>query len=140
MQQFQVPQFITVEDKVIGFLTVRQFTILLVGGVMLFLLYSIFNFFIFFILALPIGGLCVALAFVKINERPFATIFLSAVKFYTIKPKLYIWKQTPSAKKTPGENEMSEKKEEGVMNIPKLSESKLADLAWSLDIKEKLKR
>lgn len=136
MQQFQVPQFITVEDKVIGFLTVRQFIFLMVGVVVIFLLYSIFNIFIFILLALPIGALAVAFAFVKIDERPFASIFLNAVKFYTVKPKLYIWKRVPPAQK----KELPENKEEKFQGIPKLSQSKLADLAWSLDIKEKLQR
>ncbi len=138
MQQFQVPQFITVEDKVIGFLTVKQFIFLMVGVVILFLLYSVFNIFIFILLALPIGALAIAFAFVKIDERLFANIFLSAVKFYTIKPKLYIWKKTPpTTKKGVTENK---KEEEKSLSIPKLSQSKLADLAWSLDIKEKLSR
>ncbi|KKS92044.1 MAG: hypothetical protein UV69_C0039G0006, partial [Parcubacteria group bacterium GW2011_GWE2_43_12] len=32
MQQFVVPQFIDVEDKIIGPITVRQFIIIMVGG------------------------------------------------------------------------------------------------------------
>ncbi|MBU6415070.1 PrgI family protein [Patescibacteria group bacterium] len=138
VQQFQVPQFITVEDKVIGFLTIRQFIFLMVGAVILLLLYSVFTLYVFIPLALPIGGLAVAFAFVKIDERPFAELFLSAVKFYTVKPKLYIWKKAPPAQKKAMVGQ--KKEEEKFSGVPKLSQSKLADLAWSLDIKEKLSR
>lgn len=110
----------------------------MVGVVILLLLYSVFTIYVFIPLALPVGGLAVAFAFVKIDERPFADLFLSAVKFYTVKPKLYIWKKSPpSQKKSATEPKKEEEKFHG---IPKLSQSKLADLSWSLDIKEKLSR
>ena len=49
MQQFVVPQFIDVEDKVIGPVTVRQFLILLVGGGVLFIAYRLSDFTLFLI-------------------------------------------------------------------------------------------
>jgi len=39
MQQFTVPQFIDVEDKILGPITIRQFLILLVGCIVIFISY-----------------------------------------------------------------------------------------------------
>ena len=53
--QFQVPQGIDMEDKIVGPLTLIQFLYLLVGGVIDYLLFlNLKGNFIFWILALPI--------------------------------------------------------------------------------------
>ena len=39
MQQFVVPQFIEVEDKILGPITVRQFLIMLIAGILIFIVY-----------------------------------------------------------------------------------------------------
>ena len=49
MEQFTVPQFIDVEDKVIGPITVRQFIILLFGGGFIFIAYRLSDFVLFLI-------------------------------------------------------------------------------------------
>ena len=50
MQQFVIPQFIDVEDKIIGPITVRQFIIMLAGGGLVFISYKLsdFTLFLFF--------------------------------------------------------------------------------------------
>lgn len=136
MHQFQVPQFITIEDKVIGPFTIKQFLYVLAGVVIIGLTFYFFKMFVVIPVAVLVGSFAGALAFLKINEQPFPTIMKNAL-FYAIRPRLYIWRHeevkktaaAPKAKK-PGET---------VQTIPKLSESKLTDLAWSLDIKEKLR-
>jgi len=92
--QFNVPQFIEVEDKIIGPLNWKQFLYLLVGAVVLFLLWTLIggNFIVFLFFAIPIGGFFLALAFLKINGRPFLQIFLAFVNYF-LKPKLYIWRK-----------------------------------------------
>ncbi len=47
MAQYVVPQFITVEDKILGPITVRQFLILLVDTGLMFIFYKIFDFSLF---------------------------------------------------------------------------------------------
>ena len=135
MQQFQVPQFITVEDKIIGPFTIKQFLYLGSAALLIVGLYQLFLGFIFYSLAILIGSLGAALAFLKINEQPLPVI-LKNFFFYLIRPKLYTWKKEPSRRTSPVQKE--EKIQEIlVRGIPKLSESKLTDLAWSLDIKSK---
>lgn len=138
MRQYQVPQFITVEDRVIGPLTVKQ-SLYIGAGVMLIIgARWLFQPFIFWPLTALIGGFAGALAFLKINEQPFPRVFKNGV-FYLLRPRLFVWKKEPPQK--PGAKPAAEKKEREtlVKKIPKMSQSKLSDLAWSLDIKEKLR-
>src|SRR3989344_4332550 len=133
MQQYQVPQFIMIEDKIIGPLTLKQFFYLLGGGGALIIAYAFLNFIFFVIVGIPIGALTAAMAFLKIQERPFPQLIVSVINFYT-KPRLYVWKNLPPAKKK------RESAQVPVTAIPRMSESKLSELAWSLDIHEKVKR
>ena len=60
MQQFTVPQFIDVEDKIIGPITVRQFIIMLSGFIIVAVFYKIFDFSAFIVfgfLILIIAGI-----------------------------------------------------------------------------------
>lgn len=134
MHQFQVPQFITVEDKVIGPFTIKQFLYLGGGGLLIVGIYMFFELFIVILVGIPIAAFAAALAFLKINEQPFPTIVKNAV-FYFLKPRLYLWRQ--EQKKVKKTALPTRQEEPRVKNIPTVSESKLADLAWSLDIKEK---
>ena len=133
MKQFQVPQFINVEDKVIGPLTVKQSLFVLGGVGAIILAYKVFVSIIFFPMAAIIGSFAAALAFLKINDAPFPTVVKNAF-FYFIRPHVYIWKkedQKKQIKKAPSKTDVT------VNETPKLSASKLSDLAWSLNIKEK---
>lgn len=129
--QYQVPQFIEIEDKVIGPLTFKQFVYVLGGGGISFALYV----WLPFLLALPLIGLALGtaatFAFYKVNNKPFVYILESALK-YVIGSKLYIWKkETKKPKAKEEENIASE-----TLYVPTLSESKLNDIAWSLDVHE----
>ena len=80
MKQFVVPQFIDVEDKIIGPVTTRQFLILLVGGLMLFIAYKLADTGLFVILLIIIGGFSLVLAFVKINGQAFHYFLLNIIQ------------------------------------------------------------
>jgi len=71
MQQFTVPQFIDVEDKIIGPITTRQFIILLAAFLLLALFYKILSFSIFIVIAIIIVIVFGTFAFAKVNSRPF---------------------------------------------------------------------
>jgi hypothetical protein len=88
--QFQVPQFIDTEDKVIGPLSLRQFAFLGIGGVLSAILYLIAQPWLWALASLFIFAIAIALAFVKIEGRPFLTIAISAFQFYW-KPQTYVW-------------------------------------------------
>ena len=95
MNQFVVPQFIDVEDKIFGPITTRQFLIILAGGLIVFLGYR-FGDLGFFIADLAIvGGLTLVFAFVKVNGQTFHYFLLNI--FQTIrKPSLRLWNKTYS--------------------------------------------
>jgi len=132
--QYQVPQFIEIEDKIIGPLTIKQFVYLAGGAGMAFLAYKTFPFIIALLLIGVAIALSLALAFYKINNKPFIDFLESAFLYYT-KQNLYIWKKEPkkievqAAEETPDLTGMF---------VPRLSDSKLKELSWSLDINESL--
>ncbi|MFZ2522010.1 MAG: PrgI family protein [Minisyncoccia bacterium] len=131
--KYQVPQFIEIEDKIIGPFTIKQFVYIAGGAFMSFILYRYLP---FYIAIFPIGavaGLSVALAFYKINNKPFIDFLESAFLYYT-KQNLYIWKRED---KKIVESETPETSARQVF-VPKLSESKLKELSWTLDINENL--
>ncbi|OHA13670.1 MAG: hypothetical protein A2909_02045 [Candidatus Tagabacteria bacterium RIFCSPLOWO2_01_FULL_39_11] len=134
MAQFHVPQFIEVESKIFGPLTLKQFIYLAGGAAIIFLLHISLPLFLTVILAVPFGGFAVALAFLKINGRPFPKVLESAFYYY-VRTRIYLWKKQKP--KVPLKKEETPKGEPVYM--PKLTESKLKDLAWSLDVKEKIK-
>ncbi len=90
--QFNVPQFIEVEDKIIGPLTLKQFFYLGGGAGLLFILWFFLKLTAFIIVAIPVAALCGALAFYRVNGRPFVSLLGSLVK-YLRKPRLYLWRK-----------------------------------------------
>lgn len=134
--QFQVPQFIEVEDKIFGPLTFKQFIYVAGGAGAAYLLWRILPFFLAVPLIVGIGGLAASLAFFKYNGRPLI-IALEHGFYYFLRTKLYLWNNAQKPKKT---RVLATRQEipTGQVYIPKLSESKLHELAWSLDIKERI--
>lgn len=90
--KFEVPQFIEVEDKIVGPLTWRQFVYLAGGAGVLIICYFTMPFILFAIIGLPIGALAGFLAFHKVNNRPFSVFLESAVNYFR-KSKLYLWRK-----------------------------------------------
>lgn len=131
--RYQVPQFIEVEDKVIGPFTVKQFVYLVGGAGMSFIIYSFLPIYLAIILIAGVIPLSLALAFYKINNKPFIDFLESAFMFYT-KGNLYIWKK--QEKKI--ETKVVETAEASQVYVPRLSDSKLKELSWTLDINENL--
>jgi len=129
--QYQVPQFIEVEDKIFGPLTFKQFAYVAGGAGMCFLAYRFLPIYIAIFFIAPVGGFALALAFYKVNNRPFIEMVESAVR-YTLGSKLYIWKKVDK----PKEERESASEIASKLIVPKLSNSKLRDLTWSLDINE----
>lgn len=129
--RFQVPQFIEIEDKIFGPLTIKQFVYLAGGvGVTVLLLTFLPKFFAL-LFAAPFLALSVALAFYKPNNRPFVNQ-LEAMSQYFLGEKLYIWKKTPK-KVNP---EAIQKASTPQLNVPTLSSGKLKDLTWNLDVRK----
>ena len=130
--QFIVPQFLDVEDKIIGPLTFKQFIYLAGGGGLAFSVYRLLPLIISIPLALAIVAIALALTFYKINGKPFVIVFQAFLSF-VFQSKLYIWKkqQKKEVQKKDSINQTDQVKKS---SIPRLSESQLSDLSWSLDI------
>jgi len=131
MMEYQVPQFIEVEDKIFGPLTLKQF-IFIAGGVGICAILFLYLHFIGVLLALPIAALTAALAFYKINNKSFTEIVEAAFNYY-IGGRLYLWRKDDTSTATiatpaPSVQEKRQKLE--------LTKGKLHELAWSLDIKD----
>lgn len=133
--RYQVPQFIEVEDKIFGPLTLKQFLYVSGGAAIGFILWSSLPQFLALLIGIPVVSFFMALAFYQSNGRPFVNTVESAVKYF-FATKLYIWKKEekkPNTKKT-------EEDTHAELYVPKLSDSKLKELTWSLDINEKINK
>ena len=133
MQQFTIPQFIDVEDKVIGPITARQFIIILGGFMLVAIFYKLFDFSLFVFLSIVILLIVSVFAFARINGRPFHFFVLNLIQ--TIKkPNLRVWYHTILLA-----NEEDEDQMKIVPNIPidkkHYTNSRLAELSLIVDTK-----
>lgn len=131
--RFQIPQFIDVEDKIFGPFTLKQFIYLAGGASVALVCVTFFGVILGLIVASPVVVLALALAFYKINNRPFIETVEAAFKYFT-QDKLYIWQKKEPEVST---NETVENKKYSSLIVPNLSESKLKDMNWELDVKRK---
>ena len=93
MNQFVVPQFIDNEDKILGPITVRQFVIVLVAGLLDFIFYKLFDFVLFLIVGIPFSGFALVIAFIKINAQPFHFFLLNLFQTLKKAPRR-VWNKT----------------------------------------------
>ena len=131
--QFQVPQFIEVEDKIFGPLTATQFIYLVGGGGFAVAMWLLLPLWAAILVGGPIAGLGVALAFYKINDRPFIQVIEAAFQ-YILKSKLYIWEHKNTA---PVAEQAPDRENDPAKFVPAATGDRLKDLAWSLDVQEK---
>lgn len=133
MDQFVVPQFIDVEDKIFGPVTTRQFIILLVAGLFLFVAFKLADFALFIFLLVVIGSGALVLAFVKINGQSFHFFILNI--FQTMRrPSRRIWNKFY----TKAELDVLRKGEkieiiERAVEIPQLSYNRIRDLSLTVN-------
>jgi len=133
--RYQVPQFIEIEDKIFGPLTLKQFIYLAGAGGICLLFFTLLPLYIAVLCMLPFIALGLALAFYKINGRPFIVAMEHAFGYF-FGHKLYLWKPRKA-----GDNPVAAAPVAPIntLNVPKLSNSRLRDLAWSLNIKDRAK-
>jgi len=131
MQKFIVPQFIDVESKIFGPVTVRQFLIILVGLMFGFMAYKLSDFSLFIVEAFIIFIAISAFAFVKVNGAPFHVFLLNYIK--TMKSaKVRIWKRQPFVKQTKKE-EKENITDKPVSTRSRMSASRLSELSLIID-------
>ena len=133
--QFQVPQFINIEDKIVGPFTVKQFVYLVGGAAATYVIYHFLPFYLAIIVIAPFVVFALLLAFSRPNGKPFIFIVQAAIS-YALGNRLYIWKQ----RKHPITPLSSGNTTGGGLDAPTMSESKLKDLTWALDINQNVKK
>ncbi|MDZ7726553.1 MAG: PrgI family protein [Candidatus Campbellbacteria bacterium] len=139
--RFQVPQFIEIEDKIFGPLSFKQFIYVIGGAGISYFIYQLLPLYLAMFIIAPVIGLSLALAFYKFNKKPFVYTLEAAFRYIT-KNKLYLWKKRKEDRKT---MKKTLKEHEEVNDayqpiaVPHLSESKLKDISWNLEVEEKVK-
>jgi hypothetical protein len=134
--KFQVPQFIEMEDKIFGPLSFKEFIYLAGGAGLSYILYRYIPYTFLAILAvLPVMGFAIALAFYKVNNKPFIDVVQSALT-YAMGRKLYIWKKENKPVST---KEVDVTFKQGsTVPVSTLGRSRLTDIGFNLDVKDTL--
>jgi hypothetical protein len=121
--QFRVPQFIDIEDKILGPLTWKQAAYCLgaLGSFYISLRLTDSKILGLIFAAIP-TALFLSLAFVKINNRNFVDALENAFKFYT-KSRLYTWQKRDETAIIHSENMINKEK------------SKLSEISTLLNVR-----
>jgi len=126
-----VPQFIDVEDKIVGPLTAKQLGWMIGMGVMLLILWKMAPKPVFFIVGIPLAILLVAMAFYRPYGQPLGSFIIFGI-LYFFRPKVYFWKrsgqkaaQIPQRVPANNANQLPQEKH--------ISSESLSDLAQLLD-------
>jgi hypothetical protein len=96
---FNVPQFIDIEDRIVGPLTAKQLGWLALGGVILLVLFNFLDNSAFIISCVIVGGIFGALAFYRPYNVSLITFIGSSISFL-FRPKVYIWRRSSENIKT----------------------------------------
>lgn len=99
-----VPQYIDVEDKIAGPLTWKHLGWMFGGAGILLIAFTFLDKTTFFIVAIPIGLITIALAFYKPNGIPLVS-FIGYGFTYIFHPRTYTWQREVSIKKQPKKKE-----------------------------------
>ncbi len=137
--EYHVPQFIEVEDKIIGPLTLRQFIYIAGAGGLCVIFFTYLPTIFAFLFSMPVVALAATLAFYKVNGKSFIEMLEAGFNYYT-GAKLFLWKQRDSIKEGERRDAAAAAAAASVSlhevrSTPKLTRGKLSDLAWSLDIR-----
>ena len=90
--QFQIPQFIETENKIVGPLSLKQFFFVAAGGGIIFILFFFLATWLWVMVSILIAAATISLAFVKYNGRPLYQVAWTAIGFLW-RPKLYLWQR-----------------------------------------------
>ncbi|MCX6787028.1 MAG: PrgI family protein [Candidatus Kaiserbacteria bacterium] len=136
--EYQVPQFIEVESKIVGPLTLKQFIYIAGAAGLCVVFFAYLQIVIALLLSALVIAFAAALAFYKVNNKPFIAILEAGFNYYT-GAKFFLWKHAEPNKGERSATAAAAAAVEASQNVPrgtpKLTRGKLSELAWSLDIK-----
>lgn len=130
---FEVPQYIDIEDKIAFQLTTKQLGWFALGGVLVFLSWSIFEKGAFILASILIAMASSAMAFIRPYGLSMAALFSYGVVYF-LKPRMYIWQKAPfqvlekeNEKKTLKREELKQKKAQTALDRSNLKVDEMAD-------------
>lgn len=132
MRQFVVPQFIDVEDKIIGPITIRQFLLLIVCGLFLFLEFKLSDMALFVVLGLPTFAIFGTIAFFKVNGMPFHYFLLNIIQTLKRSP-IRVWSREMEMSAKPGKTAAKSREKTALPPPKNITTSRLSDLALIID-------
>jgi len=135
MERFVAPQFIDVEDKIVGPITTKQFILMIAGGVVVFLAFKILDQSAAIVITLITAGLVVLFGFVKINGRRFHEFVGSMIEVLR-RPRVRVWCKQVSLAEVLAENKRDSKdivKTDFIPRRKRLGVKNLSDLALLVD-------
>lgn len=129
MAQFEVPQFIERETRILGPLTMRQFLSLSGLGLIMFIFYTQLPFSAFLVVAGLVLSIALPLIFITFNGRALLSIVGSMITFFLV-PQTYTWQRRVT--RADGKKFVANQKPAIKLNREKLE--KLSDLLNTQDL------
>lgn len=134
---FGVPQFIDMEDKIVGPLTAKQLGWLAIAGVIALVLYATLDMTAFIIACIPDFLFAAALAFYKPFGQSLPDLISNMFSFI-LKPKVYIWnKVVESSTYKPDIAKRSSRVENKLLSKNNVSRKNISEISDLLDITKK---
>lgn len=131
--QFRVPQFIDIEDKILGPLGWKQLAYIVAGLGLTYIIFKVSSSKILSIfLAIPVISLFGSLAFIRINNKDFLGIVEDATKYF-FSNKIYTWQQDSNRDTTVLGSDLDSKTQ--IIAPFKSSTSSLNSKAFEIDVK-----
>lgn len=90
--RYQVPQFIEMEDKIIGPFTLKQFLYLISVPVFCYILHFFAQLPYVVLVGVILFPITILLAFFRINGHPFTQVLAGLLRFIA-RPQMYVWKR-----------------------------------------------
>lgn len=136
---FVLPQFIEMEAKVVGPLTLKQFMYVAAGGALSFMVYFShpLGITISIVLIILIMSASIALGFVKINGIALPIYMLNALRF-AMSSKIYLWKNAAVRDQTviPMQGEVTIQKAPTAKKIQMVKKGQITQTKKILDTKK----
>lgn len=130
--QFQVPQFIEREARVVGPLTFRQFLYVGAAGAVAFVMYFTLPLTLFVAGTILVMGIGIALAFFSVGGKSLPALLMGFLAF-SIGTKTYVWKKGKFSSVISGPASEAPTPELTVEQLSLTRESKMKNLATKLD-------
>ena len=135
--QYAVPQFIDVENKIIGPISVRQFVLMVVALGLIFVAFKVADFALFIFITVIIVIFTAIFGFVKVNGRLFHYFILSLFQSMQ-NPHLRVWKKEAQLRALRKAKKKETKKEVEINYIKVVGEkeksrSRLSELSLLVD-------